>query len=92
MVRFAFSLRVCGTAKILLQLWLRRRQLSCRTHRFETSAAMRAVAERFVLGLPAAAQTDGGAPRQVERLSFHIVNRKLALDLNRAVIVDRDLR
>jgi len=53
---------------------------------------MRAVAERLVLGLSAAAQTDGGPPGQIERFSFHIVNRKLALDLNRAVIVDRDLR
>jgi hypothetical protein len=53
---------------------------------------MRSVAKGLVLGLAATAQTNGCPPGQIERLAFHIVNRKLALDLNRAVIVDRDLR
>jgi hypothetical protein len=53
---------------------------------------MGAITERLVQGLAAAAQSDARPSSQIEGLSLRVVNRKLALDLNRAVIVDNDLR
>jgi predicted phosphodiesterase len=53
---------------------------------------MSAIAKRLVQGLPAPAQPDGGPARQIERLSFRVMNRKLALNLNRPVVINCDLR
>jgi hypothetical protein len=53
---------------------------------------MGAIAKRFVLRLTAAAQTDGGSSRQIEGFPLSIVNRKLAFDLDRPIIVDYDFR
>ena len=50
------------------------------------------IAKGFVQGMSAAAQSDGRSSGQIEGLSFRVVNRKLAFDFNRAVIVDNDLR
>ena len=75
-----------------LNLGSRWRQFPRRTQRFEPGSPVRAIAKRLVLGLPAPAQPDGGPSGEVERLSFRVVNRELAFDLNRAVVVDGDLR
>jgi hypothetical protein len=75
-----------------LNLGSRRRQFPRRTQRFESRRPVRSIAKRLVLRLPAAAQPDGGPSGEVELLSFLVVNRELALDPNRAVVVDGDLR
>jgi hypothetical protein len=75
-----------------LQLGLGGWELARPTDGFESRVAMGAVAKGLVQGVAAAAQTDGGPSRQVERLSFGIVYRKLAFDFDGAVVVNGDLR
>ena len=70
--------------------WRRRWQLARAAGGIETGLAMRAIAERFVFGVAAAAQADGRASSQAERLSVHILNCELAFHSQRAVVVDRD--
>jgi len=58
----------------------------------ETDLSVGAVAERFVLGLTAAAEADGFAAREVERVAVHVVNGKVSFDAYRAVVADGDFR
>jgi len=51
-----------------------------------------AVAEGFVLGLPAAAEADGFAAGEVERVAVHVVNGEVSFDADRAVVADSDFR
>src|SRR5450755_1556703 len=49
-----------------------------------------AVAERLVLGLPAAAQPDSFAVRDVERVTVHVVNGKVPFDADGTVVANGD--
>ncbi len=51
---------------------------------------MRSVAERLILGVPAAAQRDRSAPAQPEFLALGVHNHEIAFDADRAVRVDCD--
>ncbi len=69
-----------------------RRQSPGRARRLKANLAVGAIAERFVLGMSAAAQADGSPAGEVERVAVHIVNGKVSLDANRAVVADSDFR
>lgn len=56
----------------------------------ESGPLVRAVAERLVFRMPAAAQPNGSAPRKVERSSGRITNGEFPFDADRAVVVDSD--
>ena len=58
----------------------------------EAYFAMGAVAERFVLGLTAAAEADGFAASEVERIAVYVVDGEVAFDTDRAVVADSDFR
>ncbi len=51
---------------------------------------MRAIAERLVIGHPAAAERNDGSPREPERVSFGVFDRKLAFDANWSVVDNGD--
>src|SRR5579863_40161 len=58
----------------------------------EPRGLVAAVTEGLVLRVPAPAQADGGAARQIKRLAVLIVNRELTFDAQRPVIPYSDLR
>lgn len=51
---------------------------------------MAAIAKRLVLRIAAAAKTDSRATSQAEGFTFEVVNRKFALDTERAMIGHND--
>jgi hypothetical protein len=51
---------------------------------------MAAVAERFVLGISAAAEADRRSTSQAESLAFDVVDRETTLDSERAIIAHND--
>ena len=52
---------------------------------------MATVAKRLIGGLPAAAETYCGTPRESEGLSFRIDDLEIAFDTKRAVVIHSDL-
>jgi len=48
------------------------------------------IAERFVFGMPAAAQPDGGASGKIERRAGGVADREFPFKTHRSVVVDRD--
>jgi len=52
---------------------------------------MLSVTKWLILRQPATAERDYCSSGQPELLSFRIMNRKLALDPDRTVVIDRDL-
>jgi hypothetical protein len=53
---------------------------------------MSAVAKRFVFGMPAPAQADGGAPSEPERFPFSVYYFKVSLDPDRTVVENDNFR
>jgi len=51
---------------------------------------MAAIAERFVLGISAAAEADRRATSQAKGIALHVVDRKITLDAERAIIAHDD--
>lgn len=70
-------------------LW--RRQSHSLHLRLKTNPLMTAVAERFVLGMPASAQTDRRPASEVERSALGITKAELALKPQRTIISNRNL-
>src|SRR5262245_24260249 len=56
----------------------------------EAHAAVRAVAERLVLGMPATAERDGGPSGEAERPAFVVEENDVALDAHGPVFPDGD--
>ena len=70
-----------------LRFWDRRREISGLLLVLKTSF-VRAIAKRFIRGLPAAAQYDRTASPQAVRLAFHIYKFKIAFYNNGTIISD----
>ncbi len=72
--------------------WLgqRRRELPRLHLGLEPDLFVAAVAERLVFRVPAPAQANPSAACQIKRIALRIVDRKFALDAQRAVILYRN--
>ena len=82
--------RTRASAQPLERLGLRRRQFTRFHVVSKATGAVRAIAERFIGRLPAAAQRNRGAAGQAEDLAAGVLNLKFALDANRAVVGNGD--
>src|SRR5205085_7431510 len=60
--------------------------------RVEAAPGVRAVAERLVVALPAAAQPDDRPAGDVVLVALRVVDLEVALDAERSVVVHRNLR
>src|SRR6185503_17298162 len=74
----------------LCWFWSGRRERARNDQGFEAALVVRAVAERLVGGLTAAAEGDQGAARQIERLPLLIDDREVSLDPDGTVVANRD--
>ena len=75
-----------------LRLGYRRRQGARGAGGLKAGLGVGTVAEGLVLGLSAAAEADGVAAGEVEGVAVHVVNGKVSLDADRAVVADSDFR
>jgi hypothetical protein len=86
--------RICpyywGAVSLGLRHW--RRQGARGAGGLEADLAVGTVAEGFILGLSAAAEADGFAAGEIERVAVHVVNGKVSFDADRAVVADDDFR
>ena len=67
--------------------WRQRRR---HDDRFKAAFRVRAVAERFVIALPAAAQANRRASVQVLHIAIGVTNFNVAFDTQRAISVNRN--
>ena len=82
----------CETVSALKtrKLGLGRGQFSSNNGVGKGASLMAAVAKRLIGGLPAAAETDGGTPRESEGLALRIDDLEIAFDTKRAVVIHGD--
>ncbi len=75
-----------------LNLRLRGREFSSIHGIGESTALVRAIAERLVSRVPAPTKSDGGSAGQAKGLSFWIKNLELAFHSDRSVMIDCNSR
>src|SRR5277367_6451273 len=74
-----------------LQLGFGRREFARNNRITEARGLMRAIAERLVGRVPAAAKANGGTPSQTKGAPFGIDDLEVTLHTNRAVAIDGNL-
>ncbi len=75
----------------LLDFGLRRLQPARDHFRLKSHSAMRAVAKRLVVAVPAAAERNHGAACQIEFIPVLIEDFEIAFEADAAIVIDRDL-